>query len=554
MLTRRQFGLRLGGAATLAGIGPARLAAAVARPALDQAMAAIAAYAEQHRAYMNLPGLTLGIAIPGGPPLVRHFGYAELGARTPITDQTLFQVGSISKLMVAAVIHQMVSEGRFSLTDTIAKLMPDIPVPAGDGITVQQLLDHVSGLPADAPLFPPGGLWTGFKPGTHWSYSNTGYDILGKLAEHYGQKPLDRLLDERLFKPLGMAMTAGAITSDKRTRFAQGYEAADNFAPFVRGTPLAPAAWVDVTFAAGSVTSTASDMTILMRSLASAAQGKGGMGLSPAAGLAYTHHQVPSDSPAMHYGNGLMHVGTGNRTYLHHTGGMVSFSSSFHLDPVTGVGAFASSTISAFAAYRPRQLTIYAVGAINAALAGKPLPTPAALTQRLANAGDYVGNYSGPAGTFEVRSAPNGLAIIADGREAALDPWGEDIFRTLHPRFRQFSLMFERPQKTIAGASWGEDSFTRAGSSWKPGPSDPALRKLAGRYIDDSPWWVGATIVERGGKLWFGTEVPMTTIGDNLWRLGAEDWSPERVTFANPIDGRPQSMFVSGEKFVRHDI
>lgn len=554
MLTRRQFGLRLGGAAALAGIAPARLAAATFSPSLDHAMAAITAYAEQHRAFMNLPGLTLGIAVPGGQPLTRHFGFAELGAKTPITDETLFQVGSISKLMVAAVIHQMIAEGRFSLTDPIARLMPDIPVPAGDGITVQQLLDHVAGLAADAPLFPPGGLWTGFKPGTHWSYSNTGYDILGKLAEHHGGKPLDRLLEERLFKPLGMGRTTGAITSDKRTLYAQGYESADNFAPFVRGTALAPAAWVDVTFAAGSVTSTASDMTILMRSLADAAQGKGGMGLSPAAGLAYTRHKVASDTPAMHYGNGLMHVGTGIRSYLHHTGGMVSFSSSFHLDVATGIGAFASSTISAFAAYRPRQLTLFAVGAINAALAGRPIPTPPPLAPKLANAGDYVGRYSGPAGAFEVRSAPYGLAIVADGREAALDPWGEEVFRTLHPRFRQFSLMFERPQKAVAGASWGADSFTRAGSSWKPSPSDPELKKLAGRYADDNPWFVGATIIERGGKLWLGTEVPMTKIDDNLWRLGSEAWSPERVAFANPIDGRPQTMLLSGEKFVRHDI
>ena len=71
----------------------------------------------------------------------------------------------------------------------------------------------------------------------------------------------------------------------------------------------------------------------------------------------------------MTYGNGLMHVGTGGRAYLHHTGGMLSFSSSFHVDVASGVGAFASSTINAFAEYRPRLLTMFAVDAIGAALA-----------------------------------------------------------------------------------------------------------------------------------------------------------------------------------------
>ena len=46
------------------------------------------------------------------------------------------------------------------------------------------------GLPGDAPMFPEGGLWTAYAPGAHWHYSNTGYEILGKLAEHLGGKPL----------------------------------------------------------------------------------------------------------------------------------------------------------------------------------------------------------------------------------------------------------------------------------------------------------------------------------------------------------------------------
>ncbi|MGH6784010.1 MAG: serine hydrolase domain-containing protein, partial [Sphingomicrobium sp.] len=329
-MTRRGFA---GGALGLALGAPfaGRIGAAPNPGAFDAAIAAIAAYAQRHLRHFNLPGLTLGLTVPGGPQLARHFGVAEAGARTPITDETLFQVGSISKLMSAALVHQYATAGRIRLSDRISDLVPEIPLPKEAGITVQQLLDHVSGLPGDAPLFSPGGLWIGFKPGSQWSYSNTGYDVLGKLIEHLGGKPLARQLSERLFAPLGMTRTYGAITADQRSRFAQGYEAADNIAPYVRGTPLAPAAWVDVTFAAGSVASTASDMNILMRSIADAAQGRGGLGLSPKAGLEFARHMVATDTSGMHYGNGLMHVGSGGHSYLHHTGGMVSFSSSFHV-------------------------------------------------------------------------------------------------------------------------------------------------------------------------------------------------------------------------------
>src|SRR6266576_2285786 len=102
--------------------------------------------------------------------------------------------------------------------------------------------------------------------------------------------PLDKLLAERVFAPLGMTRTRGAIVGADRMLYAQGYESADETAVFARGVPLAPAAWVDVTFAAGSVASTAEDMTRFLRSLANSAQGRGGFGFSPQQGRDFATH------------------------------------------------------------------------------------------------------------------------------------------------------------------------------------------------------------------------------------------------------------------------
>jgi CubicO group peptidase (beta-lactamase class C family) len=523
------------------------------RSDLGQALTTIRAYAEANRAAFALPGLTLGLTMPDGFATVLDFGYANLDARTGLGPGTLFQVGSISKAMTAAVIHQLAAEGRFSLADRVSALLPAIPLPSGNAITVQNLLDHTSGLPDSPPLFAPGGLWTAYLPGAHWHYSNTGYEILGKLAEHVGGGPLDRLLKERIFAPLGMTRTRGAIVGADRSLYAQGYEAADQTAPFARGVPLAPAPWVDATFGAGCVASSAEDMTRFLRALASAVQGRGGLGLSPDRARLFTTHAVSSDTPGMSYGNGLMHVGGGGRSYLHHTGGMVSFSSSFHVDVASGVGAFASSNISAFAEYRPRLLTRFAVDALSDALAGRPVPSPPRLDVPLASPAIYFGSYHGPSGSFEVRSG-SPLTLVADGQSAALQPWGGDLFRTTHPSFRQFTLMFERSRGEIAGASWGPASFIRQGSTVALRASNAALARLAGRYIDDNPWYGAAMVVERGGRLWIGTETPMTSIGNNLWRVGEESWSPERASFGDFIDGRPQTFVYSGEKFARHDI
>jgi CubicO group peptidase (beta-lactamase class C family) len=551
ILSRRDF------AGALAGLGLSLPLAGQVRaqgtPSFATAVDTIRAQAFAHQAAYGLPGMTVGLIAPDGLATRFDVGFANLDARRPATPDTLWQVGSISKLMVALIVHQFAAEGRFALSDQITTLMPEIPVPKDAGITVQHLLDHNSGLPDSAPLFPDGGLWVGYRPGAHWSYSNTGYDILGKLAEHTSGKPLARLLKERLFDPLGMKDTSGAIVAKDRTRYAQGYEPANNSVPFVRGTPLAPAAWVDVTFGAGSVTSTSADMNRLLGALAAGAKGGSLPGLDAPQTKEFLTHSVPA-SADLRYGNGFMHVASDGRPYLHHTGGMVSFSSSFHLDPATGVAAFASSSLSGLAGYRPREFTRFAVDALDAALGGKPLPTPPRLDDRVANPSQYFGRFAGPAGAFEVIQDGGPLMIRANGKTAMLQSAGDDLFATAHPDFDRYGLLFERRGKTVTGASWGADQYAKAGSGVVLKPSDPKLARLAGRYVNDSPWWGLVEIVERGGNLWLGTDTPLVSVGPNLWRVGSESWSPERASFHDPIDGRPQTFVFSGEKFIRHGI
>src|SRR5690349_5126529 len=221
LISRRAF---TGGALSLT-LGGQLAAPALAQDStLDTALAAIRSYGEAHLAYFSLPGMTLGLTTPQGLNTVLNFGFANRDSRTPIAPETLFQIGSISKSMVAALIHLQAAEGRFRFTDRISDLLPMVPLPKSNAITVQHILDHTGGLPDGPPIFAQGGLWTGFAPGEHWSYSNTGYAILGKLAEHAGSKPLDQLLASRILSPLGMGLSRGAIVGADRPRYAQGYE------------------------------------------------------------------------------------------------------------------------------------------------------------------------------------------------------------------------------------------------------------------------------------------------------------------------------------------
>lgn len=277
------------------------------------------------------------------------------------------------------------------------------------------------------------------------------------------------------------------------------------------------------------------------------------MGLAAGPALAWVSHSVPSDSPEMRYGNGLMHVEDKGRHYIHHTGGMVSFSSSFHVDSGNGIGAFASTNFSAFPEYRPRKVTMFAVQALTAAEAGQPIPDPPSLETPVKQPGDFVGRYAAGPRSFEVRGG-SGLSIVSKGTSAALEPAGGDLFVTSHPDFRSFTIKFERSNKAVVGASWGPDSFVREGATMQVPPSNAELARLAGHYYNDSPWWPPVVVVERGGKLWLGTETMLTPTGSNLWRVGDDSWSPERASFADVMNGKPQTFVFSGTEFSRQDV
>ena len=159
MLSRRSF---------TSGALSGALASQIAVPAFARgdpqmlaALSAVRAFGEADLEFNRLPGMTLGIVTPDGRRTVLNFGFANLETRAPITPDTLFQVGSITKLMVAAVFHQFAAEGKLRLSDRISDLLPEVPLPRGNLVRLQHVLDHLSGLPGDAPMFAEGGLSTG---------------------------------------------------------------------------------------------------------------------------------------------------------------------------------------------------------------------------------------------------------------------------------------------------------------------------------------------------------------------------------------------------------
>ncbi|HVG65857.1 MAG TPA: serine hydrolase domain-containing protein [Actinomycetota bacterium] len=152
-------------------------------------------------------------------------GLADLETGRPMVPGLRFRAGSVTKSLVATVVLRLVAEGRLSLSDTVERRLPGI-LAYGDRVTVRQLLNHTGGVPNNwAPVeqtlygSPEGRLraWTpeelvalvadqpqAFRAGSAWSYSNTGYILLGLVVEAVTGHTLAEELGRGIFRPLGL--------------------------------------------------------------------------------------------------------------------------------------------------------------------------------------------------------------------------------------------------------------------------------------------------------------------------------------------------------------
>lgn len=517
----------------------------------------IRAYAARHVAVYGLPGLTLSVAGPDGLMALMRFGYAQLETRTPFGADHLVQIGSISKSFTALCVFRLMEAGKLRLDADIATLLPGAPLPSGARITVQHLLNHSSGLPDDAPLFPRGGtgrLWRGFEPGAQWSYSNLGFLMLGTIVERLEGRPLAEVIHERVLRPLGMTATKGAILTGDRGLYAQGYSPLYNDRGYPRAGPLGPGSWTDVTQGAGCVASTGRDMALYCRWLIAAGQGRGAPLLSDAAAARFTKATIDAPGWAVRgakYANGLAVVPVAGRQLLHHTGGMLAFNSALHVDPDGGVGAFASTNVG-LAPYRPREITAFACqrlrsAAVGARFADPPPPAP----PRTPPVVDYLGQYEGRQGErLEAAAGDDGLMVRIGTAAIAFQMGGEDAFIATDPTATPHPLVFRRAGKAVVRAWHAGREYVRVNAGVRAAafspPTPPALARLTGHYESDDPWSGSFRVTAQGADLFVDDQTPMTPLADGSFRVGDKDWSPERLWFDAPLDGRPTRANASG--------
>ncbi|MBZ5739151.1 serine hydrolase domain-containing protein [Nocardioides mangrovi] len=195
----------------------------------------------------TLPGLLAKYDVPGaawavlkdGDVVDGAAGLLNKGTGVEATADSLFQIGSITKLWTATLVMQLVDEGLVDLDETVRTYLPDFRVrdeSAAASITVRMLLTHTAGFEGD--IFTDTGVgddcvekYLGvlhdvpqlFPPGERFSYNNAGYCVLGRLVEVLREKSYDDCLREHLFAPLGLTHAAAGPYEAIMFRAAMGH-------------------------------------------------------------------------------------------------------------------------------------------------------------------------------------------------------------------------------------------------------------------------------------------------------------------------------------------
>jgi CubicO group peptidase (beta-lactamase class C family) len=178
------------------------------------------------------PGVAVLVRKDGRAILERGYGARELRSFAKIDAQTNFRLASCSKQFTATAIMLLVHDGKLRYGDRLTDVFPEFPA-YGKAVTIRHLLNHTSGLPDYEDLMAAeekrkgAAIWSEtrqiqdaevlqlleketagkFAPGTRWSYSNSGYVVLGLVVAKMSGKPFAQFLRERIFAPLGMTQS-----------------------------------------------------------------------------------------------------------------------------------------------------------------------------------------------------------------------------------------------------------------------------------------------------------------------------------------------------------
>jgi D-alanyl-D-alanine carboxypeptidase len=281
----------------------------------------------QQIADKHIIGVSVGMMQNGQVVFTRGYGVANLQSATPVTPTTMFAIGSVTKQFTCSAALMLQEQHKLSLNDPVAKWFPQL-TRARD-ITLKDLGGHLSGYrdyypldyvdremattqPADTIIIRYATRPLDFDPRSRWSYSNTGFLILGRVIERVSGQPIGTFFQNRIFSPLDLTHTA--YEPAPNANLASGYTSFGLSDPI----PAVPEAkgWAG---AAGAIWSTPTDLLTWDKSLLNHTL------ISPASYAVLTTPQRLTDGRSSGYGCGQGISDRGSAVTFSHGGAVSGF-------------------------------------------------------------------------------------------------------------------------------------------------------------------------------------------------------------------------------------
>lgn len=296
----------------------------------------------------RLPGWLIAISRQAKVAYLETYGDRDMEAGLPVEPDTIFRIYSMTKPVTSVAAMMLWEEGAFELSTPVSKFIPEfedvrvyvrgssnkpLTVPASETMTVWHLLTHTSGLsygfhhahavdemyrargfewswPQGATLESACSTWASlpllFQPGAEWNYSNS-TDVLGRIVELVGGRPLDEFFAERIFEPLGMVDTGFWAAPDKQDRLAALYAVAPNVPSPFRWDDMGKVVLDKPSLfsGGGGLVSTAADYHRFCRMLLGKGELDGSRLLAPRTVEYMTRNHLPGDADLAGFGRPL---------------------------------------------------------------------------------------------------------------------------------------------------------------------------------------------------------------------------------------------------------
>ncbi len=291
-------------------------------------------YLNAQRTAKHIPGLSVVVVLDGTVVKSVAYGVSDTDARTPVTFDTVYALGSCTKPVTAVAVLQLVEAGKVDLDAPASRYLDTLPA-AWKAITVRQLLTHTSGLPnyralvdvkklSDPKYTLPSAVETllaktklDFPPGTKYEYSNTNYHVLGELIEKVSGQTYGAYLVSHQFQAAGMMHTTLADPTRTAPNLAAGYNWDGKVV--AKNTVVFPSR---LDFGDTGLLSTVNDMAKWTVALAS------GNLLAPTTLLQMIAPGTLTNGTPITYGLGLVVTDYRGQTLVGHSGAVPGYSSS----------------------------------------------------------------------------------------------------------------------------------------------------------------------------------------------------------------------------------